>query len=59
MTLLRSILFNLWFFGWTPLVGLAWRQQGYGMDKSIQGFVNLPGALSNSSGNMLEETYFG
>lgn len=23
MTLLRSILFNLWFFGWTPLVGLA------------------------------------
>jgi peptide/nickel transport system substrate-binding protein len=42
-----------------PLVGLAWRQQGYGMDKSIQGFVNLPGALSNSSGNMLEETYFG
>jgi peptide/nickel transport system substrate-binding protein len=42
-----------------PLVGLAWRQQGYGMDKSVQGFTNLPGALSNSSGNMLEETYFG
>ena len=42
-----------------PLVGLAWRSQGYGMDKSVMGFTNLPGALSNSSGNMLEETYFG
>lgn len=41
-----------------PLVGLAWRSQGYGMDKSVKGFVNLPGALSNSSGNMLEQTYF-
>ena len=40
-------------------VGLAWRSQGYGMDKSVMGFTNLPGALSNSSGNMLEETYFG
>lgn len=42
-----------------PMVGLAWRQQGYGMDKSVQGFTNLPGALSTSSGNQLEETYFG
>jgi len=42
-----------------PLVGLAWRSQGYGMDKGVMGFTNLPGALSNSSGNMLEETYFG
>ena len=41
-----------------PLVGLAWRQQGYGMAKSVSGFVNLPGALSNSSGNMLEQTFF-
>lgn len=41
-----------------PLVGLAWRSQGYGMDKGVEGFVNLPGALSNSSGNMLEQTYF-
>lgn len=41
-----------------PLVGLAWRSQGYGMDRSVKGFVNLPGALSNSSGNMLEQTYF-
>ena len=42
-----------------PLVGLAWRQQGYGMDKGVKGFANLPGALSISSGNQLEETYFG
>jgi peptide/nickel transport system substrate-binding protein len=42
-----------------PLVGLAWRSQGYGMDKSVLGFTNLPGALTTSSGAMLEETYFG
>jgi peptide/nickel transport system substrate-binding protein len=42
-----------------PLVGLAWRSQGFGMDKSVMGFTNLPGALTNSSGAMLEETYFG
>ena len=42
-----------------PLVGLAWRSQGYGMDKRVTGFTNLPGALSTSSGGMLEETSFG
>jgi peptide/nickel transport system substrate-binding protein len=42
-----------------PLVGLAWRSQGYGMDKRVKGFTNLPGALTTSSGGMLEETYFG
>lgn len=42
-----------------PLVGLAWRSQGYGMSKEVKGFVNLPGALTTSSGCMLEETYFG
>ncbi|MBI1775902.1 MAG: peptide ABC transporter substrate-binding protein [Proteobacteria bacterium] len=42
-----------------PLVGLAWRSQGYGMDRRVKGFTNLPGALTNSSGGMLEETYFG
>ncbi|HEY1492093.1 MAG TPA: ABC transporter substrate-binding protein, partial [Steroidobacteraceae bacterium] len=41
-----------------PLVGLAWRSQGYGMDKRVTGFTNLPGALSTSSGVMLEETAF-
>jgi peptide/nickel transport system substrate-binding protein len=41
-----------------PLVGLAWRSQGFGMDKRVTGFTNLPGALSTSSGNMLEYTDF-
>ncbi len=39
-----------------PLVGLAWRAQGYGMDRRVEGFANLPGALSLSSGFMLAET---
>lgn len=42
-----------------PMVGLCWRDQGYGMGKGIQGFANLPGALTFMSGVMLEETYFG
>ena len=41
-----------------PLVGLAWRSQGFGMDRRVVGFTNLPGALSTSSGNMLEYTDF-
>jgi peptide/nickel transport system substrate-binding protein len=41
-----------------PLVGLAWRAQGYGMKKQVEGFKNLPGALTTISGAMLEETYF-
>ena len=41
-----------------PLVGLAWRSQGFGMDKRVTGFANLPGQLSTSSGNMLEYTDF-
>ena len=39
-----------------PLVGLAWRAQGFGMARKVEGFVNLPGALSLSSGFMLAET---
>ena len=42
-----------------PAVGLAWRSQGYGMRRSVQGFRNLPGALTTSSGGTLEETWFG
>jgi peptide/nickel transport system substrate-binding protein len=42
-----------------PLVGLAWRAQGYGMDRRVSGFANLPGALSTSSGFMLAETSIG
>jgi peptide/nickel transport system substrate-binding protein len=41
-----------------PLVGLAWRSQGYGMDKRVTGFTNLPGMLSTASGSMLAETSF-
>ena len=41
-----------------PLVGLAWRAQGFGMAKRVSGFTNLIGALSLSSGSMLEETFF-
>jgi peptide/nickel transport system substrate-binding protein len=39
-----------------PLIGLAWRAQGYGMDKRVTGFANIPGALSTSSGALLAET---
>ncbi|WP_431284547.1 ABC transporter substrate-binding protein [Humitalea sp. 24SJ18S-53] len=39
-----------------PMVGLAWRSQGYGLDRRLQGFENLPGALSTSSGALLEFT---
>jgi peptide/nickel transport system substrate-binding protein len=41
------------------LVGLAWRAQGYAMAKDVQGFVNLPGAMSFYSGITLEDTFFG
>lgn len=37
-----------------PLVGLAWREQGYARDRRVTGFGILPGALSLSSGAMLE-----
>ena len=42
-----------------PMVGLAWREQGYGFDRRITGFANLPAALSTSSGAMLEFAAFG
>jgi peptide/nickel transport system substrate-binding protein len=42
-----------------PLVGLAWRAQGFGMDKRVSGFSNLPGALTTSSGALLAETTIG
>ena len=41
-----------------PIAGLAWRSQGYGMDRRVEGFTNLPAALSTSSGFILEETSF-
>jgi len=42
-----------------PIVGLAWRSQGYAMQKDVSGFKNLPGALSFYSGLTFEETSVG
>jgi peptide/nickel transport system substrate-binding protein len=42
-----------------PIVGLAWRSQGYAMQKDVTGFKNLPGALTFSSGLTLEEASAG
>lgn len=41
------------------LVGLAWRAQGYGMVRDLQGFKGLPGALNFQSGITLENASFG
>ena len=37
-----------------PVVGLAWRSQGYAMRKEVRGFTNLPGALTFYSGLTFE-----
>lgn len=42
-----------------PMVGLAWRAQGYGMKSGVNGFTNMPGQLTFYSGITLEETMFG
>lgn len=42
-----------------PLVGLAWRAQGYAMQNGVKGFKNLPGQLTFYSGLTLEETELG
>jgi peptide/nickel transport system substrate-binding protein len=42
-----------------PVVGLAWREQGYAFDRRVTGFRILPGALSLSSGVNLEFTGVG
>jgi peptide/nickel transport system substrate-binding protein len=42
-----------------PAVFLAWRSQGYAMTRDVQGFANMPGALTFLSGVTLEETSFG
>ena len=42
-----------------PIVGLAWRSQGYATQKDVTGFKNLPGALTFHSGITLEETGVG
>ena len=42
-----------------PAAFLAWRSQGYAMSRDVQGFANMPGALTFFSGMTLEETSFG
>jgi peptide/nickel transport system substrate-binding protein len=42
-----------------PIVGLAWRSQGYALQKDVTGFRNLPGALTFYSGLTFEETALG
>jgi len=39
-----------------PIVGLAWRSQGYAMQRTVKGFKNLPGFLTFYSGLTLEDT---
>jgi len=41
----------------SPFVYLSWREQSYGMQENVNGFVNLDGFLSFQSGVTLEETY--
>lgn len=43
----------------TPLVGLCWRSQGYAMYRDVNGFRNLPGALTFYSGFTLEDAVVG
>jgi peptide/nickel transport system substrate-binding protein len=40
-------------------VGLAWRSQGYAMQKNVTGFANMPGQLTTYSGITLEHTGLG
>jgi peptide/nickel transport system substrate-binding protein len=42
-----------------PIVGLAWRSQGYAMNNKVSGFTNMPGQLTFYSGVTLEETELG
>lgn len=42
-----------------PIVGLAWRSQGYAMNNKVGSFTNMPGQLTFYSGVTLEETELG
>ena len=42
-----------------PMVGLAWRSQGYAMQKRVTGFKNLPGALTFYAGTTFEDAAVG
>jgi ABC-type transport system substrate-binding protein len=39
-----------------PLVGLAWRAQGYGMTKAVNGFKSMPGGTNFFSAYTMEST---
>jgi ABC-type transport system substrate-binding protein len=41
-----------------PIVGLAWRAQGYGMAKDVAGFKSLSGSLNFYSAYTLEDTRY-
>ncbi|MBI1774105.1 MAG: peptide ABC transporter substrate-binding protein [Proteobacteria bacterium] len=56
----RKVLYNELFeraLDEAPMVGLAWRSQGYGMAKNVMGFKSYSGALNFFSGLGLEETF--
>jgi peptide/nickel transport system substrate-binding protein len=42
-----------------PMVGVAWRSQGYALQKRVTGFKNLPGALTFYSGTTFEDVAVG
>lgn len=42
-----------------PIVGLAWRSQGYAMKTGVDGFTNMPGQLTFYSGQTFESTSVG
>ena len=41
-----------------PIVTLCWRSQAYAMKKTLNGFANLPGALTFYSGYSFADAYF-
>ncbi|MGR3376922.1 ABC transporter substrate-binding protein [Salipiger abyssi] len=42
-----------------PIMGLCWREQGYGMAANVEGFANIPGQLTFHSGITLEDAMLG
>lgn len=42
-----------------PIMGLCWREQGYGLGGKVTGFANMPGQLTFYSGFTLEEAMLG
>lgn len=42
-----------------PMMGLCWREQGYGMAANVDGFANIPGQLTFHSGFTLEAAMLG